>query len=627
MCGICGIVWNDRDRPVDADIIDRMTTSLAHRGPDGAGIHHEPGVALGHRRLSVIDVETGAQPLCNEDATVWVTFNGEIYNFQKLRRQLEANGHGFQTNSDTEVLVHLYEEDGPELVHRLRGMFAFALWDSKTRSLLLARDRLGKKPLVYAHDTSGLRFASELKSLLVDPAVQRDVDPDALDEYLTYQYSPPPRTIFRSIRKLPPAHMAIWRDGELTIRRYWQPPLVPERATTWDEDVQALQTKLDEAVRLRLISDVPLGAFLSGGVDSTIVVGLMQQHATHPVQTFSIGFPIPEYDESAYARLAAEHLKTNHHEFHVTPDVVAVAHDLARYFDEPFADSSAIATYYLAEMTKKHVTVALTGDGGDELFLGYDRYQAVRLAELFDRMPRILRQLGTARVWRSLPTPGRQKSRLRRLQRMLEVLDATPEARYRQLVTIFSPERRRRLYSPEFANQLHGHDSASTIESLYGQLTARDFLSRTSFVDLVTYLPGDILTKVDIASMAHGLECRSPFLDHEIVELVLRMSIDRKLRGRRRKVILREAFGHLLPLSIQRRAKMGFGVPLDHWFRGPLRGVLEETVRGASARGWFEPAELDRLVQEHLSVRWDHSARLWALFLLELWARNYLDQR
>lgn len=627
MCGICGIVWNDRDRPVDPELIDRMTAALAHRGPDGAGIHREPGVALGHRRLSIIDIACGAQPLSNEDGTIWVVFNGEIYNFRDLRRQLESAGHRFRTHSDTEVLVHLYEECGPNLVDRLRGMFAFALWDSKTRTLLLARDRLGKKPLVYREETSGLRFASELKSLLTDPKVSRDIDPAALDEYLTYQYIPPPRTIFRSIRKLPPAHVAIWREGKLDIQRYWQPPLLPERTTPSQHDVEALRATLEEAVRIRLVSDVPLGAFLSGGVDSTIIVGLMQRHVGQPARTFSIGFPVREYDESSFAREASRHLKTDHREFHVTPDAVAVAHDLARFYDEPFADSSAIPTYYLAKMTRRHVTVALTGDGGDELFLGYDRYQAVRWAEAFDRLPRILRRLGTARVWRRLPTPGRQKSKLRRAQRLLEVLNATPEARYRQLVSIFSPERRRRLYSPEFARELAGHDSAESIESVYRRLSGRDFLSRTSFVDLVTYLPGDILTKVDMASMAHGLECRSPMLDQEVVELVLRMPLDRKLRGRRTKVILKEAFADLLPPSIQRRAKMGFGVPLDHWFRGPLRSLLVQTLGCDSDRGWFERKEVDRLVSEHLSGRWDHSSRLWALFLLELWARNYLDRR
>ena len=629
MCGICGVVWTDPHRPVEPPLLEAMTARLAHRGPDGVGYHYEPGAALGHRRLSIIDVEGGAQPLSNEDGRVWATFNGEIYNFQPLRAELERGGHVFRTRSDTEVLVHLYEDLGPRLVERLRGMFALAIWDSRTRTLFLARDRLGKKPLVYRCDEEGLRFASELKSLMVDDGFRRDVDLAALDDYLTYQYVPHPRTIFQCARKLPPAHIGVWRDGALSIERYWRPAYAPVSSRGPREDAKAVRETLTEAVRLRMVSDVPLGAFLSGGVDSTIVVGIMQSLSSRPIQTFSIGFSVPEYDETEYARLAARRLGTEHHEFHVSPDAAAAAEDLAECYDEPFGDSSAIPTYYVARETRRHVKAALTGDGGDEVFLGYERYRAVRWGEAFDRLPGWLRRCVAADLWQRAPTPGLQKSRLRQAKRFLEVLGNSPTARYRQLVTVFSDARRASLYSPELARELERREPTPWIDAIYDELPDRDFLTRTGYVDLLTYLPGDILTKVDVASMAHGLECRCPFLDHELVELVGRMPVDRKLRWGRSKAILKEAFADLLPGPIARRRKMGFGAPLDRWLRGELRGMLEETLfsRDARDRGWFAPAAVRRLVDEHQSGRWDHSHRLWALLTLEAWARRRLDRR
>lgn len=370
MCGICGIVWNDRNRTAPG-LIERMTTQLAHRGPDGHGYFEQPGVSFGHRRLSIIDLSGGGQPLANEDETVWVTFNGEIYNFQELRPPLEAAGHQFRTRSDTEVLVHLYEEHGPEMVHKLRGMFVFAIWDSKQRQLLLVRDRLGKKPLVYRHDAEGIRFASELKALVAEPGFPKDIDRAAIDDYLTYQYVPHPRTIFSAVRKLPPAHYAVWKDGDLKIHRYWKPAFEEEVRRSEEDYIEELREVLTESTRLRMISDVPLGAFLSGGIDSTIVVGLMRKVSNAPVKTFSIAFPVPEFDESQFARLAAQRLQTDHEEFLVEPDALDVVSKLAWFYDEPFADSSAVPTYYVSKMTRRHVTVALTGDAGDELFAGY----------------------------------------------------------------------------------------------------------------------------------------------------------------------------------------------------------------------------------------------------------------
>jgi asparagine synthase (glutamine-hydrolysing) len=627
MCGICGIVWADPNREVPIRLLAQMTSALVHRGPDGAGLYQREGVGLGHRRLSVIDLEGGTQPMTNEDKSVWVVFNGEIYNFFKLRRQLMKQGHTFTTSSDTEVLVHLWEEDGPAMVEKLRGMFALALWDEKTRTLFFARDRLGKKPLVYRVDADGLRLASELKSILVDRSLPRELDLESLDLYLTYQYVPAPRSILKGYAKLPPAHRAIYRDGKLTVERYWRPSFTPMTSRSWEEDRELVRETLTQATKMRLHSDVPLGAFLSGGIDSTIIVGLMQKLAGRPIKTFSIGFPIPEYDETSFARLASKHLGTEHHEFIIEPDAVNIVEKLGYLYDEPFADSSAVPTYYVSEATRREVTVALTGDGGDELFLGYDRYEAVRLAEGFDRWPSWLRRLATMRLWQKLPAPGRQKSLVRRAKRLVESLGQEPRDRYRQWVTIFDRARRERLYAPAFGAGIDSALSDAWLNSLNEGLGDCDFLTQTSAVDVNSYLPMDILTKVDMASMAHGLECRSPMLDHEFVDLVAGLPVDRKMQGRRRKVLLKEAFSEFLPPEIERRGKMGFGVPLDHWFRRELRGMVEdEVVRSLGKRGWFEPSALAGLASEHASGRWDHSARLWSLLMLEQWARNYWDR-
>ncbi|MGE5192416.1 MAG: asparagine synthase (glutamine-hydrolyzing), partial [Deltaproteobacteria bacterium] len=446
MCGITGAAWVAGGPPLDPVILERMTTALAHRGPDDAGYYHSviaprgagcdlpraanspaerqtpgaPGAALGHRRLSIIDLAGGHQPLANEDGTVWIAFNGEIYNYRELQPELERQGHRFRTSSDTETIVHLYEQHGPECVKFLRGMFAFALWDDRQKQLFLARDRLGKKPLVYRLERERLLFASELKALLEVPGVPRELNHAALSEYLTYQYVPHPHSILDGFNKLPPAHWGIYRDGKLQIERYWEPRFAKPQANggselTQSQARQRLRETLTEAVRLRMRSDVPLGAFLSGGIDSTIIAGLMQQLSERPVKTFSIGFPVKAFDERAYARLAAEHLGTEHHEQVIEPSALQILPKLIWHYDEPFADSSAIPMMYLSEMTRRHVTVALSGDGGDELFAGYERYRAVQLAQEFDRLPRFVRKIVAAPVWQKLPASTRQKSRRRRL--------------------------------------------------------------------------------------------------------------------------------------------------------------------------------------------------------------------
>jgi len=615
-----------------------MTHVQRHRGPDDEGFHSSdvrltaqnreiPGVALGHRRLSIIDLDCGHQPLANEDESVWVIFNGEIYNFRELRHRLEGSGHRFRTASDTEVIVHLYEDEGTDCFSHLNGMFAIALWDANRRQLVLARDRLGQKPLVYRLEHGRLLFASQLKSLLEVPGVSRAIDTAALDAYLTYQYVPHPRTIFQGITKLPPGHLATYRDGRLTIEPYWQPNFNREINVSAAEASEQLETLLESSVRLRMQSDVPLGAFLSGGVDSSIIVSQMQRLSERPVQTFSIGFPVAEYDETRYAREVAEYLGTDHHELRVEPSAIDVLPKLVWHYDEPFADSSAIPTYIVSRLARQHVTVALSGDGGDELFAGYDRYRAVRLGAWFDRLPRAMRDAATANLWQRLPGSNRQKAISRRAKRLLQGLAFSPGRRYLEWIAIFNEARRAELYSDEFLTWLPDHDPYAFLDEAFSRACRRDRVTSTSLADLVTYLPCDLMTKVDVASMAHGLECRQPLLDYRLVEFAASLPLCLKIRARRAKRILIDTFGHRLPRSVRSRRKMGFGVPLDHWFRDDLGAYTREVLLDdrATGRGYFQPSAVSRLIDEHQQGVFDHGYRLWSLLILELWMRQWID--
>ncbi|MEN6558755.1 MAG: asparagine synthase (glutamine-hydrolyzing) [Thermoguttaceae bacterium] len=632
MCGIAGAVWNDANDALEPATLQRMVDVLRHRGPDDEGTYLAEtqsgvGAALGHRRLSILDLAGGRQPLSNEDGSVWIVFNGEIYNFRSLRERLEAAGHRFQTDHcDTETLVHLYEDEGCEMFSRLNGMFAMAIWDARRRRLVLARDRLGKKPLVYRHESGRLLFASELKSILEAPGVPREVDPLALDDFMTYQYVPHPRTIFRGIAKLPPGHCAIWQDGRLEVRAFWRPDL------NWEDDQPArqyaeqLRALLTSAVETRLQSDVPLGAFLSGGIDSTIVVGLMSQLAREPVRTFSIGFPVAEFDETRYARVAAQRFGTIHEEFEVQPDAMAILPRLVWHYDEPMADSSAVPTWYVSELTRRRVTVALSGDGGDELFAGYPRYLAVWLAEGFDRLPSVLRRWLAGGYWQRLPSGTRQKSLTRRWKRFAEMLERPSAERYLEWIAIFGQARRAQLYSDTMAAAVADHDPLDFLAEALARCDRRDRVTAFSLADLVTYLPCDLMTKVDIAARAHGLECRQPFLDYRVVELAARMPRRLKFRWGRGKRILRETFGDLIPREIQKRSKMGFGVPLDHWFRHDLKDFARDVLLDSKTlrRGYFRPEAVRRLFDEHQQNRFNHGYRLWSLLILELWHRQWL---
>ena len=648
MCGIAGACWSSDGEPLAEAVLRRMTDAISHRGPDDDGHYFSSnsgstagGAALGHRRLSIIDLAGGHQPLSNEDGSVWIAFNGEVYNYRELQPQLEALGHRFRTSSDTECIVHAYEQWGHDCVQHLRGMFAFAIWDDRHRKLFLARDRMGQKPLVYRVASGRLTFASELKALLQVPGAPRDIDPQAVADFVTLQYVPHPKTMLNGYRKLPPAHWAEFdaTTGTSMVRRYWEAPFVRPQGygpsqieslslATFDSPQAALRETLTEAVRLRMRSDVPFGAFLSGGVDSTIITGLMQRETTEKVQTFSIGFNVKQFDERSYAREAATKLETDHHEFVVDPSAVEMLPKLTQHYDEPFGDSSAIPTMYLSQLTRQHVTVALTGDGGDELFAGYDRYLAVDLASKIDRWPWPIRAMLASPIWQRLPAGVRQKSKLRQVKRFLAALGQHPRRRYANWVSIFDDARRPTLFSAEFARALGDYDGASFIENAYALCAEENFVQRTTCVDVETYLPCDILTKVDVASMAYGLEARSPFMDHRVVELAAQMPLALKLHGRRGKRILVETFQDLLPESIQSRPKMGFGVPLDHWFRNELRELLCDTLLDPRSlqRGYFDPATVRRLIDEHVTSQWDHSARLWLLLMFELWQQRFVDE-
>ncbi|QDT33814.1 asparagine synthase (glutamine-hydrolyzing) [Thalassoglobus polymorphus] len=636
MCGIAGGVWTNRAAELSQDVLTRMLDSIRHRGPDDSGNYFSKegttNCALGHRRLSIIDLGGGHQPLCNEDGTIWIAFNGEIYNYKELRSQLVASGHHFKTDTDTEVIVHLYEEHGDDCVQHLRGMFAFAIWDENKKRLLLARDRIGQKPLYYKVENNRLLFASEMKAILEVPGIEREVDHCAIDLFMTYQYVPYPRTILKGFQKLPPAHLLVFESGAVSTSRYWQAPYEPtsERPLpelSVDQWKKKLRETLTEAVRLRMRSDVPIGSFLSGGVDSTIISGLMQSLSDKPIHTFSIGFPVKEFDERAYAREAAELLGTNHHEYMVEPSALKTLPKLIWHYDEPFSDSSAIPMMSLSEVTRNVVKVALSGDGGDELFCGYPRYKAVDLAGKTDWLPQPIRSIFGWNLWQKIPSSTKQKSFGRRLKRFVGALGQSPERRYLRWIGIFDQDSRNSLYTPEFRKSLKGFDSAEFILKAYEECPSRDFITRTTCADVVSYLTCDIMTKVDVASMCYSLEARSPFLDHHVVELAAQMPIELKYKNGLGKQILIETFSDLIPKSIQKRSKMGFGVPIDHWFRNELKPLVEETLLSERCydRGYFNPEALQLMVEEHMQGRWDHSYRMWNLICLEQWHRTFID--
>ena len=623
MCGIAGFVESSVCRsPLGqaeaGSLVQRMCHAIRHRGPDDEGFFVDGGVALGMRRLSIIDLSSGHQPIHNEDGTIWIVFNGEIYNYRALREELEGAGHRFYTATDTETIVHAYEEWGADAIQKLRGMFGLAIWDSRNRTLVAARDRIGIKPLHYAVVNGRLYFGSEIKSLLEGPDVDRRIDLSALDHYLSFLYTPRDGSIFTAVRKLPPGHLLIWRDGTLDIRRYWQLAAVESYRGSEEDAIHDLRAVLKDAVRSHLVSDVPLGAFLSGGVDSSTVVGLMAETSPAPVKTFSIGFDVPAFDELEYARRVARHFGTEHHECVVAPDAVNILDRLISQFDEPFADASAIPTWYVSEIARQHVTVVLSGDGGDELFGGYDRYVPHPRVLAFDRYaPRALSRVA-ALAARRLPHGTRGKNFLRHVSR-------DDRGRYLDAIRFFGADEKPDLLTADVRRALAGPDPESRLARRFDRFSALPWPSQMMRFDAETYLPDDVLTKVDRMSMAHSIEARVPLLDNDVVAFASSLPATMKIHHGRRKHILKRVAATLVPAEILERRKQGFGVPLGVWFRGNLRELFADTLLSPSAlqRGFFEPAFVRRLVDEHLSAARDHSLRLWQLVVFERWLQQY----
>lgn len=619
MCGIAGIFEYEANGAVSADVLVRMCQVIRHRGPDDQGIYCRGQIGLGARRLSIIDLATGHQPLSSEDGSVWVAFNGEIYNFRELRPPLEAKGHRFSTSTDTEVIVHLYEEHGVDFVRHLRGMFGIALWDARARQLLLVRDRLGIKPLYYWAQSHRLLFGSELKCLLQVPGGRPSVDLEAVNRYVSLGYVPEPGSIFQGISKLPPGHMLIARPGVVEVRPYWELPWPDESAPPSEEECcERLRELLLESVRLRLISDVPLGALLSGGLDSSTVVALMTRLINRPVKTFSIGFAEKDFSELAYARQVAKHLGTEHHELVVEPKACDLVKQLMGYFDEPFGDPSAVPTFLVSQLARESVTVALSGDGGDELFAGYDRYQEARRHQVYDWLPQPLRRNVLLPLSDRLPYFMYGKNYLHHI-----ALDDGLE-RYLNATMLPLPMKQR-LVSREFLACVGSLDCSKVFRQVIPNGHARPLLERIVYLDTKTELPGDILAKVDRMSMAHSLEVRVPLLDHAFVEFVARLPMHHKLRGNVTKYIFRKAFGDLLPPEIWRRPKMGFALPIRHWFAGDLREFVYDALLGAGAaqRGYFDKLFVEGLLHEHERGRRDNSYFLWRLLALEMWHGNF----
>ncbi len=611
---------------MDSDAVARMCAAQVHRGPDSAGFHSGEGVALGVRRLAIIDVEGGDQPIYSEDRSVAVILNGEIYNFAELRERLETKGHRFATSSDTEVIVHLYEERGVRLVEDLRGMFAFALWDTRERRLLLARDRVGKKPLYYRFADGRLSFASELAALLEDRTIPRRVDPQAIDAYLALLYVPDPLCAIEGVRKLPPAHTLVWHEGRIQLERYWQLDFSRKESGSQAEIGEQIRAHLTDAVRLRLVSERPLGAFLSGGVDSAAVVATMAEVSSGPLKTFSVGFASDRFNELPYARRVAELFSTDHTELLVEPDALAILPKLITHYGDPFGDSSAIPSFYVAEAASREVTVALNGDGGDESFAGYNRYVSNSLGARLDVLPFASRR-ALATLARAMPDPKIMNSTPARLRRLLLSLSLPAPERYAMRMTYCSDALRRELYTPQFSALLDAAFVHETIGAPWRRSTATSTVDRMLDVDVQTYLPGDLLVKMDIATMANSLEARSPFLDHVLMEMAARLPVSAKVRGLTTKVGLKSAFHGRLPEDLLERPKSGFSIPLAEWLRGRLSATVRDVLldRRTVGREVMRTSTVEKLLREHAEDRADRSSELWLLFVLELWQRRFID--
>ncbi len=627
MCGICGKL-NFTKEPIERELLQKMNKTITHRGPDDEGYYFGEQVGLAHRRLSIVDLSSGVQPMSNEDESIWIVFNGEIYNHEELRPDLEKRGHFFRSKSDTEVIVHLYEEWGVDCLEKLRGMFAFAIWDSKRERLFLARDRMGQKPLVYTQTKNSLLFASEAKALLEDPGVVRKVDDEAIHSYLTYLYIPAPKTAFASVSKLPPAHYLLWEKGKTSLHRYWKIPFLPKNQGSEEEIQEQLWELLRESTRLRLMSDVPLGAFLSGGIDSSAVVGIMSELVDQPVKTFSIGYKNDTFNELPYAREVAKMFATDHTEFIVEPKAMEILPKLIWHYSEPFADASSIPTYYVSKMAREFVTVALSGDAGDENFAGYDRYVTSKLVELYQFLPATIRNQVITRLVQLIPNWSFRQNIISQLKVFIKGASLPQEQRFAHRNSVFTSEFKEQLYTQKMKSQSEKWDPAEVMASTFRNSKADNLLDKLLDVDLQYYLTDDILVKVDIASMANSLEVRSPFLDHRLVEFAAQLPPQLKLKGLCKKYILKKTLARILPKEILHRKKMGFQVPTSHWFRNELKDYIYQVLLDpkTTSRGYFKKAALEKLLQEHSAQTQNHDLRIWALLNFELWHRMFIDQ-
>jgi asparagine synthase (glutamine-hydrolysing) len=623
MCGIAGQVRSD-GVPVAEEHVARMCAAQEHRGPDSRGLHVAGPVGLGIQRLRVIDLDTGDQPIYNEDGSVVVVLNGEIYNYAELREELLRAGHTLATGGDTEVIAHLYEELGTGCLSRLKGMFCFALWDGRRRRLFIARDRVGKKPLFYSLRDDALSFASELGALTQDPEVPREVDHEAIDAYLAYGYVPAPMSAFRGVRKLPPAHLLVYQDGTLATERYWRLDYSAKRPVGDPEELdEQIRSSLRTAVARRLVADVPVGAFLSGGIDSAAVVAAMAEQSPGPVKTFSIGFADATVDELPRARLIADRFSTDHSELIVEPDAIELLPKLVRHYGEPFGDHSALPCFYLAELARSEVTVALNGDGGDESFAGYQRYTSNLLAARLERLPATLRRAVAAAADHA-GNGGDPRSARSRARRFATRLAGERHERYLRQVCVFDAAARGSLYTPEFADSVAAADADEVLLGPWGEAGGAELLDQLLEVDATVYLPGDLLPKIDIATMAFSLEARSPLLDHELMELAASIPPERKASGVQRKIALRSALRGWVPDAILDGPKRGFELPVADWLRTDLAPFAREVLldRDSATRGWIRPEGAAALIDDHVAGRADHGRRLWSLLMLEVWAQS-----
>jgi len=630
MCGIAGII-DSRGKDIDRSLLKAMCDAMVHRGPDDEGYHLSSNsgvsIGLGHRRLSIIDLETGHQPIPNEKKDIWLIHNGEIYNFMELRSSLEKKGHLFYSHSDAEVIVHAYEEYGEDVVDHLRGMFSFAIWDENQKKLILARDRIGKKPLLYSEVNGKLIFASEFRALLRHPEVNKEIDFEAIHHYLTYLSIPPPFTAFKKIRKLPPAHMLVCQNGRVRLTKYWELDFSKKIKITEGEAVEEIIRLLREAVKIRLVSDVPLGVLLSGGVDSSCVTALATQWKGPGVHTFSVGFTESQFNEAPYAKLAADFFKAEHHQDYVTADASVILPELVEHYGEPFGDSSALPTYYACKAAGKNVKVALNGDGGDEVFGGYRRHLASYLSEAYGPIAKIINRTPLRLFFNIVPDRPSGPNSFGNIRRFLDAVELDRARRYMRWIGFFDEEFKKKLYTDEFHREIQGLDSCNLLRDLFKNAKHSDSIDMALYVDILFGLQSDLLVKMDIASMANSLETRSPLLDHHLIEFSASLPSHFKIRDFSSKFIFKRTLRGLLPEAILKRPKRGFAIPVDKWFRGALKGYLIDTILSPRAlkRGYFKPERIKGLVESHSSGKNNYGQHLWGLLVLELWHKRFID--